>query len=62
MRPIDTVGAGDCFTGALLAGFRMFDDIDSAIKFATAAAALKVTKVGAQSYANLKDVLKLMKS
>ena len=62
VRPIDTVGAGDCFTGALLAGFRMFDDIDSAIKFATAAAALKVTKVGAQSYANLKDVLKLMKS
>ena len=61
VRPIDTVGAGDCFTGSLLAGFKLYDDIDSAIKFASAAAALKITKVGAQSFSPLKDVLKMMK-
>ena len=58
---VDTVGAGDCFTGSLLAGFKLYDDIDSAIKFASAAAALKITKVGAQSFSPLKDVLKMMK-
>lgn len=61
VRPIDTVGAGDCFTGSLLAGFKLFDDIDSAVKFASAAAALKITKAGAQSHSSLKDVLKMMK-
>ena len=55
------MGAGDCFTGSLLAGFKLFDDIDSAVKFASAAAALKITKAGAQSHSSLKDVLKMMK-
>ena len=62
VRPIDTVGAGDCFTGAFMAGLKMFDKIDQAITFANAAASLKVTKVGAQSYATQKEVLKLMKT
>ncbi len=62
VRPIDTVGAGDCFTGALMAGFKNFDDTPQAILFATAAASLKVTKKGAQSYATFKEVLKLMKT
>jgi len=63
VRPIDTVGAGDCFTGAFAAGLKIFGgDVEKAIVFASAAASLKVTKAGAQSYAPLKDVLKLMKS
>ena len=62
VRPIDTVGAGDCFTGAFMAGLKMFDKVDQAITFANAAASLKVTKVGAQSYASQKEVLKLMKT
>jgi ribokinase len=62
VRPIDTVGAGDCFTGAFMAGLKMFDKVDQAITFANAAASLKVTKVGAQSYATQKEVLKLMKT
>ena len=61
VRPIDTVGAGDCFTGAMLAGFKIFGDLDSAIKMAIAASALKVTKAGAQSYCPLKDVIKMMR-
>lgn len=60
VTPVDTVGAGDCFTGALLAGFKRFGDIGTAIKFASAAAALKTTKFGAQSYAELGDVLNMM--
>jgi sugar/nucleoside kinase (ribokinase family) len=45
-----------------MAGLKMFDKVDQAITFANAAASLKVTKVGAQSYATQKEVLKLMKT
>lgn len=61
VRPIDTVGAGDCFTGALIAGFKIYDNLDCAIKMAVAASSIKVTKQGAQSYGTLKDVQKMMK-
>ena len=59
---VDTVGAGDCFTGSLMAGLRRYNgDVQTAIKFATAAASLAVSKMGAQSFSPLKDVLKLAK-
>ena len=47
VKAIDTVGAGDCFVGAL--GFFLSEnpDIFSAVKFANCAAALSVTKKGA---------------
>ncbi len=61
VRPIDTVGAGDCFTGSFMAGLKIYGDIDMAIKMANAAAALSVTKNGAQSFASLDNVLKKMK-
>lgn len=50
VKAVDTVGAGDCFNGCLAA--RLTEDphdIEGAIRFAVAAAALKVTRHGAQA-------------
>jgi ribokinase len=46
---VDTVGAGDCFCGALGAALARGNDIDAAIRFATHAAAIAVTRRGAQT-------------
>lgn len=46
---IDTVAAGDCFTGALAVELARGTDMPSAARFATTAASLKVTRRGAQS-------------
>lgn len=45
--PIDTTGAGDTFTGYVLAGLDGGDNIKSAMKLATKASALMVTRMGA---------------
>jgi ribokinase len=45
---IDTVAAGDCFTGALAVELARKQPLSDAIRFASAAAALKVTRTGAQ--------------
>ncbi|WRS30496.1 ribokinase [Actinomycetaceae bacterium MB13-C1-2] len=47
-RTIDTVGAGDTFCGALAARVAKGETITDAVKFASAASALAVEKVGAQ--------------
>ncbi len=47
VKAIDTVGAGDCFVGALGFSFSKNPDIFSAVKFANSAASLSVTKKGA---------------
>jgi len=44
----DTTGAGDTFNGALAAEIGAGASVSEAVKFANAAAALSVTKVGAQ--------------
>lgn len=44
----DTTGAGDTFNGALAAELAAGKDIEQAIQFANATAALSVTKLGAQ--------------
>jgi len=54
VKPLDTVGAGDCFNGCLAAHladnwFGIEGAIEGAIRFAVAAAALKVTRHGAQA-------------
>lgn len=45
---VDTTGAGDVFNGALAFAIASGRDIEAAIKFANAAAALACTKMGAQ--------------
>ena len=61
-KRVDTVGAGDCFTGSLMAGLRIFGgDIEKAIIFATAAASIAVSKMGAQNFGSKEEVLKLAK-
>lgn len=48
VKAIDTVGAGDCYAGAIASGLVNGNDLVSCAKFATVASALKVTKFGAQ--------------
>ncbi|NDV18481.1 ribokinase [Pseudodesulfovibrio sp. JC047] len=46
--PVDTTAAGDTFNGALVAALHDGLDVRSAIRFAHAAAAISVTRLGAQ--------------
>ena len=63
VKPVDTVGAGDCFTGSLAAGLCIYpDNLEEAVKLATAAASLAVTRMGAQSARPLAEVKKFMSS
>jgi len=48
VHTVDTTAAGDTFCGALAAELARGSDWDQAIEFATAAAAICVTKMGAQ--------------
>lgn len=48
VKAIDTTAAGDCFTGAFAACFKG-NNLQEAVQFANAAAALSTTRVGAQS-------------
>lgn len=48
VRAVDTIAAGDTFNGALMTALLEDRDMDSAIRFAHAAAALAVTRAGAQ--------------
>lgn len=49
VKAVDTTAAGDAFNGALALGLLHEMDMQAAIGFASSAAALSVTKVGAQS-------------
>ncbi|MBL8899578.1 MAG: ribokinase [Planctomycetes bacterium] len=49
VRPVDTVGAGDCFAGALAVGLAEGRRFEEALRFAVAAAAISVTREGAQA-------------
>lgn len=46
---VDTTAAGDAFTGALACAIGEGQELAAALEFATAAAALSVTRIGAQS-------------
>jgi ribokinase len=49
VRAVDTVGAGDCFAGALMSRWLETRDFFTACRFANAASALKVQRASAQS-------------
>ncbi|MEX2514150.1 MAG: ribokinase [Cyclobacteriaceae bacterium] len=49
VKAVDTTAAGDTFNGALAVGISMDMDLVEAVKFANKAAAISVTRAGAQS-------------
>jgi ribokinase len=49
ITPVDSTGAGDTFCGALCAALCQGHDMDQALRYASAAAALACTRLGAQS-------------
>jgi len=48
VRPVDTTAAGDVFNGALAVALAEKQELGAALRFASAAAALSVTRLGAQ--------------
>jgi ribokinase len=57
VRPVDTTGAGDAFTGALAAGLASGTDLPAAARRAAEVAAFSVTRAGAQpSYPSLAEL------
>lgn len=51
VEPVDSTAAGDTFNGALAVAFQEDQPLESALRFANAAAALSVTRFGAQTSA-----------
>jgi len=49
VNAMDTVGAGDCFNGVLASKLSEGKSIETAVKYATAAASIAVTRRGAQA-------------
>ena len=49
VKPIDTVGAGDCFCGVFACSLSFGISVTESLRRASAAAALSVTRKGAQT-------------
>jgi len=60
VQPVDTTAAGDVFNGALAVALAEGASLDDAVQFANRAAALSVTRMGAQSSAPHRDELNLI--
>ena len=62
VKPVDTTAAGDTFNGALAVALAEGRDLAEAIRFANAAAAISVTRLGAQPSAPARpEIERLMK-
>lgn len=62
VKAVDTVAAGDTFTGALAVRRALGDDLGEAAQFAAAASAIAVTRPGAmESIPTLQEVILFMK-
>jgi ribokinase len=57
VRAVDTTAAGDVFNGALAVAISEGEGLDAAVEFANRAAALSVTKMGAQASAPFRKEL-----
>jgi ribokinase len=55
VKAVDTTAAGDIFTGAVAVGLSEGKDIVTAVNFANRAAAISVTRMGAQASAPFRD-------
>lgn len=62
VKAIDTTGAGDSFLGAFAVALAQGKNINDSLTFANAAAALKVTKLGASSMPYRKEVNEFLKA
>jgi len=63
VKPVDTTGAGDVFNGALAVALAEGKSLLEAVRFGSAAAALSVTRLGAQTSAPVrKEIEKLLAS
>jgi 2-dehydro-3-deoxygluconokinase len=60
IRIVDRVGAGDSFSAGLIYGLTHYQNMQSAIEFASAASALKHTIPGDFNHVSVKDVESLM--
>jgi ribokinase len=59
VKAVDTTAAGDVFNGALVVGLSEGMNMKEAVEFACRAAAISVTRLGAQSSAPFKDELRI---
>jgi ribokinase len=63
VEPQDTTGAGDCFSGGLMAALSAGSDLDDAIVYANCAASLSVTRLGViESLPTKEEVLEHMRA
>ncbi|MEO8613857.1 MAG: ribokinase [Luteolibacter sp.] len=60
VKAVDTTAAGDVFNGALAVALAEGQSLDDAVRFANAAAALSVTKAGAQPSAPRRLAIKIL--
>lgn len=59
VTPVDTVGAGDAFTGALAVALAEGQSLKAAVRFANTAASLSILKPGAQGATPTRDEIEL---
>ena len=63
VKAVDTTAAGDIFNGALAVALAENKPLDDAVRFANAAAAISVTRLGAQPSApSRKEIAKLLRT